>query len=86
MHWASVMTAFVLALISAHLVFHSQWSPTEAFVMVGSCAIVLILALFGVLLAVAAPEHRRALIDDVWRTLRQDARELLAWITGRSRR
>lgn len=77
MHWASILTALVLAAASAWLVIVGKWEVWEAFGVMGVTAIALITGLALLLVAISPPEGRRLLLDEIWRTTRNDLRDLL---------
>lgn len=70
MPWAVILTAAVLTLISAWLVFHENWEPWRAFLVVAMTSFGAILSLLAVILLLSSSEDR---IEN-WRIFTSTAR------------
>jgi hypothetical protein len=80
MHWTSILTALVLASISAFLVVVQGWSVIDAFLATGGVAAVLILGSVGILMLLSKPEDRPHLASEILTTMRSDFKDLLRWL------
>lgn len=78
MHWTSILTALALALSAAYLVLIGNWAPFEAFGAVGAFALVLVVSLTGGLLLMSPKHQRRAVLNEIVATIRNDLRQLLS--------
>lgn len=78
MHWTSILTALVLALTAAYLVFIGNWTPFEAFSAVGAFALVLVVSLAGALLLMSPKHQRRSVLKEIVVTMRNDLRRLMS--------
>lgn len=58
MPWAVILTAATLAVISAWLVFHEDWEPWQAFLVVAITAFGIIFSLLAAILVLSSPEDR----------------------------
>jgi hypothetical protein len=75
--WAVVITALVLTLVSAWLVFGRGWDPWKAFSVVSLAALGIILLLLTALLIWSGPEERAGVWQQVLHTCREDIDLLL---------
>jgi len=77
MHWISIITALILALTSAFLVFIKNWEPWQAFLAVGCAATGIILTLLATILLLAKGEDRMTFWRSFKATFRSDLAGLL---------
>lgn len=80
MHWTSILTALVLASISAFLVEIQDWNLRDAFLATGDIAAVLILGSVGILMLLSKPEDRHYLASEILVTMRMDFKDLRRWL------
>lgn len=83
MSWTSILTALVLALISAELVFIEAWEPWRALLVVGVGAILMIFCLLGVLLVLAGKKHRKEFLAEFLAATGNALRVILEGLRGR---
>ena len=79
MHWMSIITALILALASAFLVFVMDWEPWQAFLAVGCSAIGIILTLVITILLISKGEDRAEFWKGCLHTCRDDIDQLLKY-------
>lgn len=80
MHWTTIITALVLAAISAFLVLIQGWDAPSTFLIVGLVAAAVVLGLLGILFGLAKPQDRRDLMRELLATMRGDLNDLLRWM------
>ena len=80
MSWTSILTALVLATVSFIMVIVHGFEPWQAFLLVSSVAVAVILGLLLILLWQAPPSDRR----EVWRRLEcefmKEYQAILMWL------
>lgn len=80
MHWASILTALILALAAAYLMLVKQWSLSLVLALVAALSLGLIAAAFAVVSLVAKPAERAEFVRTVITTIRRDVDELFRWL------
>ncbi len=80
MHWASILSALVLALATAYLVLIKQWSLMLALALVEGLTLGLVAAVFVGVGLVAKPAERAVFVRTVIATVRRDLGELFRWL------
>jgi hypothetical protein len=72
MHWMSIITALILALASAFLVFIKDWEPWLAFLAVGCSAIGILLTMVSAILLLSTGNGRMEFWRGLHVTFRRD--------------
>lgn len=79
MSWISILTALVLAVASAYLVFCREWPALEAGLVVGCVAVALISAMIGLMLLATDKKERPQVMREFVLNLRADFDDALRW-------
>lgn len=72
MHWMSIITALILALASAILVFVWGWKPWQTFLAVSSAALSTVLVIVTAMLLLSNGDSRKEFWRSLQVTFRQD--------------
>lgn len=83
MSWTSILTALVLAIVSADLVLIEAWEPWQALLVVSVGAILVIVGLLAFLLVLAGKEQRKEVMGEFLAATRASLRAMLDWTKGR---
>jgi hypothetical protein len=79
MHPAVSLTAILLSLITAYLIFAQGWTLIHATLVVGGLALLLAAALMGILLAMTESNKRAAYLKYVYSVMKSDLNDVLRW-------
>jgi succinate-acetate transporter protein len=79
MHPAVSLTALLLSLITAYLIFSQGWTLINAALVVGGLALLLAAAMMGILLAKTESNERAAYLKYVYSVMKSDLNDVLRW-------